>query len=278
MTIQEETKNVFEDSNVILESQSNSNNLKHKLKYEPEHPVIGTILCLLITAFMVWIFRYIILLPVCAECQVEGRNWVEEKLYEMMHLFFDLHLGKEFFAILGVLFLVGVSGFFAGLMDDALCMLPFGRLIRNKIDFKLPFILRATPAIILAVYVLASVVVHIFNENIQFEIQKFSLLGKGYTAGMWVSQIAYGLIIVALIALIIEAFMSSGVLGLIIRVPLLILSNMALSVVAVMFSLLGSLVFLVVMAVVITLSIVGKIFSYKVRTEEKVIYYDSYKY
>lgn len=248
--------------------ENDSLQMNSKMTYVPDHPVVGAVFCLLTTALMIWTVRYIIKLPVCGMCREKGANWLEEKLYELMHLFFDLSFGKELFAVLGVLLLIGISGFFAGLMDDALCLLPFGRVVRKRVNFDLPFIFRAVPAGILAVYFLILfTILFFFNEDFQYEIQSFSLIGTGYTAGMWFSQIFYALALIALVALIVEAFIRSGFFGLVLRVPLLILSNAALSILAALIAAFGIVACVLVAGIGLVVWVVAHFF----RT--RVIYY-----
>ena len=83
-------------------------------------------------------------------------------------------------------------------------------------------ILQLLPGIIMGIYL---GIVLFFSTGELLNKDNFSLLFKNYTVLMVISQIVYIVAFLCLICLILEAFFSSGILGLTVRLPLMAVSN-----------------------------------------------------
>lgn len=209
----------FENTDAIL-----------KNKNVTRHPIIGTICCIIAVAIIVGCIIFIIRYPVCEICRETTSNVLLQKQYELLHSYIEMDDWKTILSVMGALLLIGISGLMAGLIDDALCLLPFGSIVRDKFEVKFPKLVRYIPAFILTVYLSIHFAFIELMDGYEYKIQTFSWTGQGYTPGMWFSQISIFLAIAAIIIISVEAFCRSGFYGIIIRVPLLVFSNIALAV------------------------------------------------
>ena len=105
----------------------------------------------------------------------------------------------------------------AGFTDILLGRLPVNRQVTDRFSFSVFPALRFLPSIIFDVYILFMIIAEQFDNSLDFDLKlsDFSLLGKGYTWTMWVTQIVYALIIIALIifAVILRAFLIAAALN-----------------------------------------------------------------
>lgn len=239
---------------VQIEDCTNTN---YKTKNISNHPILGTFFCIVSIIIIIGCVGFIVKIPVCKECCEKTPNVLFQKLYEMLHSFLEIDDLKTGGIALCLLLLIGISGFIAGTMDDVLCLLPFGKIMRNKINLKLPAIARFVPALILTIYFSILFISSEFFKEVEYEILSFSWIGNGYTAGMWFTQIFIELTLIAFLFLVIESFIRSGFFGLILRVPLLLFSNVALAIFASYFVAVGIIAFIGIILIIIVL-LVGR--------------------
>lgn len=210
--------------------------------------VLGAILSVLACALLVIFTRYLILLPVSdVSLEKAGGSLLMGKAEQIIANITDGNMAFTWVGEIVALALLPIVGLCAGFMDDALCMLPLGRSIRSHVGFEVTWPVRLAPAILFGVYFVIAFAVEAFNPEGSIVIEHFSWKGEGYTPGMWVSQIFYLLIGLSLLFLVVEALCNSGLIGMVVRVPILLATNLIM---AVLISALAAMAFVVVLAVV----------------------------
>ena len=218
--------------------------------------VLGTFLSVLAVAAMVIILRYIILMPVSDEIIEKGNgSLVYAKICQLFENLTNGNIMGDWIGNLIAFATAPLLGLFAGLMDDALCMLPLGRSIRRHIGFHVSWYTRLAPAILFAVYMFIYLACITINPEINMVIADFSWTGEGYTKAMWFSQIFYFLIGLTFLILCIEAIANAGILGALVRIPLHFLTNMFLAIVLAAIAAVAFIAILFVFALIVTLLI-----------------------
>lgn len=193
--------------------------------------VLGAVLSVLAAAAMIIIVRYLVLVPVTDEVLENGNvNLIYGKFYQLLENLKNGSFIDDWIGNLIALVAAPLLGLFAGCMDEALCMLPLGRSIRRHIGFHVSWYTRLAPAMVFAAYMFIYFACVTINPEIHMEIENFSWTGVGYTKAMWVSQAFYLLIGLAFLILCVEAVANAGILGAVIRIPLLAVTNMVLAV------------------------------------------------
>lgn len=120
------------------------------------------------------------------------------------------------------------GGLLASFMDDALCLLPLGRPIRQHLGIHIVWVLRLIPAAIYGIYASICDFFKASKHSI-FELKDYPLFGMECSLGIWIAQFFAIFIVIAFVLLLAEAFVNSGLLGLLVRVPLLLAMNLACS-------------------------------------------------
>ena len=125
---------------------------------------------------------------------------------------------------------VSMIGLLAGSCDILLCRIPLDRQITDRFSFGIQPLTRYLPAFTMTLYTLFIYIACAIDDSYDFTLttSNFSLKGEGYTWCTWVTEGFYVLFILACLFAIIEMFSNSGIFGIVIRLPLAIVSNGAI--------------------------------------------------
>ena len=238
-------------------------------KKEEDASVFCKIVTILTFAVAVFSLIYFITLKPCMMCTEMGLYRFTERLNELFHDYYINGFGKNTVILLLVLLLIGSTGFLTGYMGKSLRNLYGGQFLRDKIKWELPVLLKYLPTIFMILLHSIYAVWHLFvDENAGFAIPKYqiSLVGENYTVEMWITQICVILALVSFIPIIIYAVIDSGFLGSLATIPVLIVSNCAMSIVmALVFIAVASALSIVAVIIIILIIVFyGGIFLIKV--------------
>lgn len=175
--------------------------------------ILSTIVSLILSAFVFNFFGQII-----AEnptIQSDKMDFIFSKISELEHYFIDVSFGYKALICLTAIVIVILLLLFCRL-DEHLKKLPFGEVLEDFFGdspFEDKWFLRLIPGGIFTIYVFIRFGVGCFNSKIKFDIGNFSLTGQGYTFFEWITQVFYFLIIFAMIWMILDSFLSAGLIG-----------------------------------------------------------------
>ena len=164
---------------------------------------------------------------------------------------------------------LALIGLLAGSADLLLSRMPVDNFISYRFGFSVSPTLRFLPSVTVTVYMLFRFIVTQFDDTVDFNVTltNFHLKGEGYTWGMWVTHGCYILVFFACIFAIYEAFANSGLFGIILRLPLSVLSNSAV----IMLLLSGSVFIIAITIVFVLLKAIGIILG--ITMPDQVRYY-----
>ena len=168
---------------------------------------------------------------------------------------------------------VSMIGLLAGSCDILLCRIPLDRQITDRFSFGIQPLTRYLPALTMTLYTLFIYIARAIDDSYDFTLttSNFSLTGEGYTWCTWVSEGAYVLFILACLFALIEMFSNSGIFGMIIRLPLSIVSNGAI----VMVLLTGTLCAVITALMFVFVKVLG--FILRILFPTMGIYYRTYE-
>lgn len=201
---------------------------------EEDASVFCKIVTILTFAVAVFSLIYFITLKPCMMCREMGLYRFTERLNELFHDYYINGFGKNTIILLVVLLLIGSTGFLTGYMGNSLRNLHGGYFLRDKIHWELPVLLKYLPTFFMILFHSIYAVWYVFiDKNAAFTIPKYqiSLIGENYTVCMWITQICVILALVSFIPIFIYAVIDAGVLGSLATIPVLIVSNCAMSIV-----------------------------------------------
>lgn len=112
-------------------------------------------------------------------------------------------------------------------------------------------IVHLLPGIILGIYLGIAVV---FNSGELINKDNFSLIFRNYTLFMVLSQIVYIIALILVLFLILDAFISCGILGSIIRLPLMTVSNFSIMLAVCAFICFAVYVALIILGIIIIIA------------------------
>jgi hypothetical protein len=196
--------------------------------------ILNAITSIFVFAVAVLSVVYFLTLKPCMMCTEMGLYKFTERINELFHDYYINGFGKNTVILLIVLLLIGSTGFLTGYMGNSLRNLHGGYFLRDKTSWKLPVLLKYLPTFFMIIYHSIYMIWRIFiDDTTSFDIPKYqiSLIGENYSVGMWITQIAVILALVSFIPIIIYAVVDSGFLGSLITIPVLIVSNCAMSIV-----------------------------------------------
>jgi hypothetical protein len=172
-------------------------------------------------------------------------------------------------ASIGIWAGMALTGLLAGTADLLLSRLYLDKSVTNRFGFGVNPTLRFLPSITVTVYMLFRFIAEKFDPSLHFNVDfsNFNIKGEGYSWEMWVTQGCYILVFFACIFTIYETFANSGPFGMIIRLPLSLLSNSAV----VMLLLLNPVCIVAITIMFVLIKAVGVIIS--VTHPDHVIYY-----
>ncbi|MCR5121873.1 MAG: hypothetical protein K6B74_05575 [Ruminococcus sp.] len=176
---------------------------------------------------------------------------------------------ERILALIGIWAGIALTGLLAGTADLLLSRLYLDKSVTSRFGFGVNPTMRFLPSITVTVYMLFRLVAERFDPTLRFvvDFSNFNIKGEGYTWEMWVTQGCYVLVFFACIFTIYETFANSGPFGMIIRLPLSVLSNGAV----VMLLMLNSVCVIVIALMFALIKAVGVIIS--VTHPDHVIYY-----
>lgn len=165
---------------------------------------------------------------------------------------------KHFFKLL----LVGLSGTLAWVINYAFSELPINLpkkdyLIKMKltiVDKVIYGIMLLIPGILNGINLGISLFFHgkeFINQN------NFNLLFKNYNAFMAISQIVYIFVCLCLVFLIFESVISSGIMGSLIRIPLMLVSNFSMMLAVCVLVYYAFVAAMIILAIIIGLAILS---------------------
>ena len=113
-------------------------------------------------------------------------------------------------------------------LDSYVRLLPGGEFLEDRIGespFEDLWFLRLLPGMVFSAYLALRIVVSLFYSQAEFDIESFSLFGENYNIFQWITQISYFLIILLLIFLVFDSFLSAGFIGGIFHLAAVLTSN-----------------------------------------------------
>ena len=145
---------------------------------------------------------------------------------------------------------LGMAGLLAGSADLLISRIPVNNQITYRFGFGINPLMRFLPASLTTLYMLFRYIATKIDDSLVFtvDMENFHLKGEGYTWGMWVTHAFYILLFFTCIFMIYETFANSGLFGMILRLPLAVISNGA-----VMMLLLQGSVFIIVITIALAL-------------------------
>lgn len=157
----------------------------------------------------------------------------------------------------GAWFGISLIGLLAGSCDILLSRIPPDGGITDRFGFGVSPVLRYLPAMTCTVYGVFVFVAEQIDDTLDFRLNdmNFSLTGEGYSWCTWVTEGFYLLLILAALFAVIEAFSNSGLWGLIVRLPLSVISNGAV----IMVVMAGSLCAVLAALMFVMIKVVGMI-------------------
>ena len=122
---------------------------------------------------------------------------------------------------------VSLAGLLAGCCDILLRRIPLDKQITGRFSFGVNPLVRYLPAIVVTLHSLFVYIAGEIDGSLDFTLNSnnFSLTGEGYTWCTWVTEGFDVLFILASLFALIEMFSNSGIFGMIIRLPLAVISN-----------------------------------------------------
>ncbi|MBQ8515059.1 MAG: NERD domain-containing protein [Ruminococcus sp.] len=193
-------------------------------KWHVVFSAITAVVVSIITAFSIYYFWNT---KPCTMCTEMGLYRFTEKVNELFHDYFVSGFGKPTALLLIALFVIGLTGLLTGVMELSLCKLLGGSLLRDKVSKRLPNFAKLLPTYVMMLYFAVWTVWLVIDDTVIFEIRKYeiSLTGENYTIPMWITQIAFILMIAAFVVIFVDVFIGSGFIGSLIQIPVLIVSN-----------------------------------------------------
>ena len=220
--------------------------------------IIFSVICILgIGAVLYFSGRYFFFELVPDEALTEQYGTFLAKL---IHMYNDLTAALEsgdqeiIVRYIGIWTGLAMIGLFAGSADLLLSRCLFDNPITYRFGFRANPTLRYLPSAAATVYMLFR---FIGGLNFTVDFSNFSIKGEGYTWEMWVTQGFYLVVFLSCVFMTYETFANSGPIGMILRLPLTVLSNSAV----VMLLLLSPVCVIVITVMFVLIKAIGIILS-----------------
>ena len=220
--------------------------------------IVLSVFCILgICAALFFAVRYFLTLQPDAETSDKYGSFAAKLMHRHDSLQSDLASGDQSLILssVGIWAGLGLLGLLAGTADLLISRIPVNNQITYRFGFGINPLMRFLPALATDVYMLFRYIATKFDSSLDFTVtmQTFHIKGEGYTWAMWVTQGLYILLFLACIFMIYETFANSGIFGMIIRLPLAVISNGAV----IMLLLLNPVFVIVITIVFILIKAVG---------------------
>lgn len=262
-----------EDFNTLLKAATGEIDID--VKSEKKENVVGSaIVTIIVFAVSVFSLIYFLHLEPCMMCTERGLYRLTERVYELFHDLYANGFGLPTIITFIALILIGLTGLTGRYMEVWLHNFPAGDLLHNKVKKRLSGKMMLLPTYIACVYVAICAAWYMIekivgtDESVNFNIPYYaiSLTGENYTAAMWVTQIAVILIAIGFLIVFVDAFIGSGFLGLLVRIPVILVTNCAFIIAAqFVVSLVVGVAVMAVMMIVIAIAVLfGVSFMVKV--------------
>lgn len=251
-----------EDFNTLLKAAAG----KIDIDAEPEKKenIVGSaIVTIIVFAVSVFSLIYFLRLEPCMMCTERGLYRLTERVYELFHDLYANGFGLPTIIIFVALILIGLTGLTGRYMEVWLSKLFSRDRSHDKTQKRLSREMMFLPTYIDCVYVAICSMWYSIDESVVFEIPYYaiSLTGENYTTAMWVTQITVILIAIGFLIVFVDAFIGSGLLGLLVRIPVILVTNCALIIAAQFFvALIVGIAAVSVLAIVVLIAVFFGVF------------------